>query len=480
VRFPLVFAIFLTALSSFATDTNASHICSDGTVKPIADVDLRASLPPIPNQDGTGWCYAYGAAAQVTYWALQNHVPGVELPYGHYVSAAAAAIHFNREQRNEEYGRTAAGLVLKRASDPRIEELNQQEKALSEKLEQRSKADQTQFSSDPEYSSLKLKLARVQTELNTIKEILKKLEYHEPDVGSAAKLLGQIASDGLCLESQVSSADNVGPDTINSEWMTKVFDHAYGEYLATPSDLTACNAAFALQEVFPALQISEIRAILSHSDQDDPMEKLWEKSCKDHPIQLSRKYQIHTVPEVISTEPLSKPELFKQVQSLLDSKIPVGITYHAEILNVGPEVFGKQVTLEENHYSLVVGKRFDCESKKTVYILRNSWGADSCKVDRGMFQRYSSVDGPVSYRTTLHTINSKESACSDQCPRYVNTGPSHLAALKRASDCQEQCIETKYAESIELNQPPFTCDQDDYVISEDQLMLGALNATYIK
>lgn len=50
--------------------------------KSCSPVDLRSGLPPVRNQDGVGWCYAFAAADLVSYKLKQN-VSAVELAFSY-------------------------------------------------------------------------------------------------------------------------------------------------------------------------------------------------------------------------------------------------------------------------------------------------------------------------------------------------------------------------------------------------------------
>jgi hypothetical protein len=446
-------------------------------------VDLRASFPPIANQDGIGWCYAYGGAAQMSYWAIQNHVPGISLQDKHYVSSAAGALQYDRKKRSAEYKKLAVILSIKRAALPRVAELVQASEALDVKMYARMKiVGKNNLKTDSEYRSLNDELNRINNELSNLEKSYEGPSFKEPESGISKELLDSLSSGGLCLESQVSSTDNAPAAELQDTWLSTTFNNAYENYLDDRSSENICSASIALHQVFPNLKIPEIQATLtkfSISSHGDPIESLRRKSCDGHLIKLHKKPSAIPIPRPTNLDQSSTNEvLSNQFKSLLDKKIPVGIGYRPEVYYFGPESL-RETLIDGNtsHYSVLVGKKFDCNTKKVVYILRNSLGDDACEADRPNFQRYPFETASVEYSGQARKIWDEYNACKKSCP---NTDDPTEAETAKELGCMEHCERVKADALVNLNQPPYTCDNGDYVIDEDQLMPGVINGTYLK
>jgi hypothetical protein len=173
-----------------------------------------------------------------------------------------------------------------------------------------------------------------------------------------------------------------------------------------------------------------------------------------------------------------RPALSNQFKSLLDQKIPVGIAYRPEVYYFGPDSLEeKMIDGNSAHYSVLVGKKFDCTTKKTVYILRNSLGDDACESDLPNFQRYPFETAPPEYSGQASKIWADYNGCKKSCP---NTDDPTEAETVKELGCVELCEKVKAQALVSLNRPPYTCDKGDYVIEEDQLMPGVMSGTYLK
>jgi hypothetical protein len=463
-----VFLLLFASLSAFAQAE--SQYCPDGTPKP-RDVDLRSKMPPILDQDDMGWCVSYGSAAQLTYWAVQNGVPGISTREDGWISPTAIALSANRGRRQEAYKNVVARLAEVDAYEAALQPLTARKAVLEERR-------RTLEGKVPpkEWAWLLGELGRVSKDWAAQKEKIPKL-FSEPEGALGKPVLEQALREGVCLERQVSSRDNGPGDRLNREWLDQAFNDAYGRFVARQTEENACVAAEKLHGLFRQVPVVEIQSVIRRVNSgEDPIEVLWRRSCQGQSIALPRVPRVEEFPPSGAARAGSFGSS-KLLSDLLGAEVPVGISYRPQVFDMGPDAARKEIgKLEDQkasaHYSVLVGRKFDCSTKRTSYILRNSWGEAACEARRMMFSHYGSEIPPeVTARRDRKWAD--ENACISGCKRVQRQ-------VDRYMTCLGDCNLSKGPLQNPGPPAPYTCDRGDFVIEEDQLMLVMRNATYLK
>ena len=166
--------------------------------------------------------------------------------------------------------------------------------------------------------------------------------YHEISIPLRAGECNSISSEGLY-------SYEVDGNSINLK------DDYFGEH--PRNDL--------LQEMFPGLDFDTFFEVINQTNRQNAYQQLLEASCKD---------------EIAITDDINVREVKakgKDFSNTLDEQLENGnvaeIGYHAGVL-YNPDKPNRSSGL---HSSLILGRRFNAETNKCEYLLRNSWGGGS-------------------------------------------------------------------------------------------------------
>lgn len=413
------------------------------------DIDLRSELPPLRNQ-GMNNCFAMVAETLINHRLYQmGRISNLRDPK-QLVSPTALALQAEAESRNYYFKKYQNDLPKIRELDGQIESLSNDAQKIFEKLKPMPEDSEEKKNLRQSYMEVALKIQ----DLN--KQRPENLNF---DTGGVLGSVLRNKEIKWCSEASVSGLDHF-PDESRSLFNptvegTKIsqkstpdlgarinkFLTAYAEN-DKPKDL--CQLASDIQPIFPGLIFDDILKILRESLGSDPLQKFIDSACKGIPGE-DRKHSFQEAGTGIIE--FKFPDMIE----VLNNRNVVGIDINAKIFN--PNQKGPA-----QHSVTVVGKKHNCETGSTDYIIRNSWGPDSCEADRAEYVKSTRPDQEMG-----------EPMGSECVPPPANA----------TADSVFNCIETSRAEHIKRNKPPFSCDQGYYIVSESVLEKTVTSVTYL-
>lgn len=424
----------IVTLSSLPSRAESPSQCT----KPNAfhESDLNAEFGPTRDQGSIGWCYAYGAADLLGHWLNKYGIVKETHILANMVSPVASAILYNSKTRAANLGRFNAHKDFQTTQQDRLAESVAQHNAASDeflsriaewvKVNQELKARSTALLNDwlsldglqkqrklrseelRRLQAIKEELAQLEIDSHSHASILvrrrqsdvhlreldflsnffygkahlyqsKKFNFsldlqsiQEGEGGQPKTVVDQAIIHGVCLEKDVPSVYVSRSGPIHSLAIHQIFENIYG-YLRTSDPALANQAAASAMQIFPNIESKDILARLRDSSPHDPVEDLLLQSCK--PIHFpTNRIPIYRIVEGATTN--AKME---QLSHLVGQTHPVGLTYNADIL----KKTGKSLedSLKKNstlHFSVLIGQKYDCATKEIHFVLRNSWGKESC------------------------------------------------------------------------------------------------------
>jgi hypothetical protein len=483
----LVTGLLIMAISFFVYAQKNTNCAAASSVKEVSFVN---ELGNIRDQDGDGWCYAYGGADQLTHWLNSHGVPGVETNGGGRVSPVGLALDQTEKSRRQAYLNYNAELA---AYKSRNDQLNATANAVGSymtALEIKdaavkklcahinhdsngaivltkpapSGAPNSRYldlaandchmarrklcQADSQCRDLMARADNAQRELQST--ATKIPQFHFPAGGSAKAVMERALSEGVCLESSVASDG---------------FDPRLGvnvNQLLTTNSLTEncedCRRESSIRAVFPKFQ-GNVAAILDNYVNADPMSEFM-KSCQrvqgPKPPPRIREFP----PEDFSRE-LEKP-----------GSEPIGVTYNPSIFTYSDEsvaatygfVSQDPKTESKLHYSLLAGKRYNCDLGEEEFIIKNSWGSGACELSRNKYVSVPKSDPRVA------EIERSLSVCVQACP----TGNAAW------NTCNKTCVDARNVKANALQKPPFYCEDGLFVVPASVMKRASVNGNKIE
>lgn len=129
------------------------------------------------------------------------------------------------------------------------------------------------------------------------------------------------------------------------------------------------------------LPFDEIRKVLKSTEPQNIIYSLNEQRCKNKKVTLNYPDYLRVHKEVSSK--YKKEDLISSIDQQFDRKQPSLITYDTGFLY--------QERQFSPHAVLAVGRRFNPQSKKCEFLIRNSWG-ESCSLYEGKYAKASHCD----------------------------------------------------------------------------------------
>ncbi len=487
------------------------------------------NLSALRDQDSIGYCYAFASADMYEAWLKSKNFMKKEDS----VSAVAFGLadhKDNWDKRTQEFN------LIKPAPEASLESRYQESSELNEKLLEirsehsaaQSKLLQEKFAQDvtlikqllgSESDVDKERGKSLQNELRAkvnseeeIKEIterfattsqqltqsgapitissvydIREIHVANPDNkykvqgGQSQKLLGKLW-DSYCLESEVSSKDleikkvytdyrdllddaSITPDSIN---------RALG-YINSDNfeERNSCASLAITQSIFQNLPFSSPEDFKSFIDSSDPqrslVQQMLEKSCdpKSPPIKPSIKS--------VGVEKVSIPvQNNEKVLAAIDSALELG-----QIASVGYNV---NILLTPNstelgaHESTIVGTAKLCGEDS--YILRNTYGAESCKNFQARYLKKAQEKLPVNMEFATCILDYQEKSAK----KFSNCNDNKCLSTKGNFEKEQldSCLAIRdkfYSENIKL---PYACDEKgNFIIPKTNLKNGVYLANYI-
>lgn len=451
-------------------------------------------LGPTRDQDSVGWCYAFAAADLTQQWLQKN--PKVNFPQSQHLSPVPFAIN------NE---RTEGEILAYNASLHRhLLQSAEHEEALNEiniRLDE-------------------LKLRKEELEKNSIVSnelaglnqgiqyyaLLKKSMHQSvggiDNVPGAGYSAVSIYSPGkrLCFESEINSRDealsqaassyqnimmdsNLLTSNTSSIQIREVFEGL--SYLSFSKDQTVrCDFDNLIRQVIPKSTGEDLNSLWSAIEEMQPYEDIFDeivdRACEDKvPLEDALNdlnLEIQRQSQNIPMEDNSK--LFAQIDTTLANGHIASVSYRSSIFDTND----LQNNVNDFHESVIIGSLNICGNKH--YILRNSWGEQSCQTKRAQFQ------APADEQTL---IDQNYASCEQQAREIIESkyGDYKCQQLRSPMSNDEQSINACFSDRIELRSQcssqansqrqklaPFTCDdRGNFIVTKEQLAKGLYGVT---
>lgn len=306
------------------------------------DVDRRAEMPPVRDQDSIGWCYAYAAADLVSHRSGQN------------VSAIDLAMNYNLHQN---FGNVLRG-YLETARNVEIDWENRSVEFNRELLDGFLSLNEEVTEREGGWSENAINILSGRG--YCLESTLPSDSYETAQIGSLLQALGN-------LEQGVSSAKGA-PEKPTDEYLAGEFCQRYGSLLGE------LNVNIGMEELFSAIGNRTVIELFYERSMD---------ACRENRVRVDgRAIQVRS-------HEAGEGGLVGLIDQQLNNGGISGINYHVDLVGA---------TAGENslHASSIVGRRWSEESRSCQYLIRNSWG-ESCVSYGAMADRCESghiwVDG---------------------------------------------------------------------------------------
>lgn len=293
--------------------------------------DISAQMPPIREQEGSGWCYAYTAADLLSFKLGTN------------VSAADTAIAYNDQQAMQRL----TGIISESFGSIR-------------KLAQRGNLRRRELGQIGHRTWAGIG----QADLTVTR--------HDGGITQTAIDALQ-AKGGYCLESNLKSGPSPGTNLeYNVGDLRQNFDTIYqemnsGNDRADYITFLCSEDSFPLRDTFDRVLVSDMVDIMTTST-FDPIRELVDRQCSPR-VPFDVEVENH------SFEEGRADGIEGKIQEILLSGRPAGVHYTSDFLH-------NVVDPSRRHASSVVGMRWNNETLQCEFKVRNSWGPDGCDKHR--------------------------------------------------------------------------------------------------
>lgn len=407
--------LFLTIFALLSSSAFSQYDCPEAKNLP----DMRNEFGPLRSQDSIGWCFAYATTDLLGHWIRRTHYNGNPSRRQYDTSQRenmlsamwSTAVYYDNRPEYIRSLRSAhaekPGLVAKysdlrtqrrkileesihtaqRTPNRELGSLYAEMFALIDKKEKSRENDLSVF--QKKYDDIKAKIIALKTRDTAIeaavaaisknteelKNLEKKLddkqeEKSDLEEGYTEKVFEKLTNKniGFCRESEVPSDDTQLPQYFSSYKNIDGYLREIYKYLITngSQDQLKC-ATLAGYALFPNLTPYEISDILSkYQDQADPIFNLARTACK-HKLTIDERFG---TPEMITLGNPAK-DGFAEIKNLLSQNIPVEIRYNSNRTFLPIE---KQKKEKLMHSSIIVGQKYNCDTRETEFIVRDSIG----------------------------------------------------------------------------------------------------------
>lgn len=313
-----------TTISDELRSINTSRL--NNTRSQCSNIDRRSEMPPVRNQDSTGWCYAFAAADLVSHRTGRN------------ISAFDIAVRYNQHINEQVFNHA-------------IRSLNE----------------------DSNYGISPLRLDIDAERFNQQVSLLELIM--ERNGGFSAIAVEQRIPQGFCLESDMPS-DNYAFTRIGN--VLSQFSRLHQQSLQRQDNRNAMEMAqaFCLENrnsmsVFPGTLVSDIAEAIEAMTVPQFFQELVDRQCQN-------RIPFNEVPTSMSASSsrYSSP-LVDELNRVMDSGQIVQIDYDVGLI----ERAGRQ----EAHASSIVARRWNEETLSCDYLIRNSWG-EGCGLYKPQYQ----------------------------------------------------------------------------------------------
>lgn len=440
------------------------------------NIDLSSQMGPIRDQGSTGWCYAYGLADQLSYLLKIKNAPGFDVVGDNRVSPAGIALDWSFPYRREAY--TTFASKLKETTSLNAQKGKLLDQVLNYSLQNKVienfciEAKNSLSGIDENSSEAQKKIAYAKlTECH-------RLVNNECAKSSVCSVflnkLNKLSSDNTSSSMQkINFQDGAHPynplkdllrlgvfkeSEIRTDQSQNTLSHDIGNlyshvitsnYLQNPDNPTAINnAEYAVKSIFPKFT-GNILSVIQNYEVFDPYKQFMFSATRT------------PIADFISNTTVADLEIatkdhdpLEKVDRALEAHLPVGITYDANFFFYGPNFIKSfNPKLEPaSHYSIIIGKRFNCKTGETEYILRNSWGPNACEEKRSSYQSLP-LNNADQDHLDVSLVN-----CAESC------------RITKSQNCENTCLKNYSEKNIALNKPDFLCENGNFIIKKNTLI----------
>lgn len=373
----------------------------------------------------------------------------------------------------------------------------------SQNGEESGESSQEQGVSEDEISRIDQELAMLRSNIQTYEQALEDLERerNEIDISEGALVPGggwvkdavDLSWNRICFESEVSSRDAAIKEIFQNQ------RELFSNLAFAPSSLEAVLGNFALKDgaednpqmscsyylmlstMFPGLPFGNPQTMMEFFNQldlqSDMFKEILNNSCAER--SLSPEPNI-TYSKVSHVHPIQgNDQLFATLDEALERGTVASINYRSDLFSRNDFATANR---SDYHASAVVGKLNVCGEPH--YIIRNSWGQDSCKNKQRNFRSTNFSNEEKS------TYSRDSSVCRVEAERIYNqnittcppTGQQGLDCRAEVLNAQsaflQTCVESLDTKKYEDQNHQFFCDdQGNFIVSKDYLK-GAVYGVY--
>jgi len=467
-----------------------------------SNVDLRGEFGPITDQGNIGFCGAYATADMMSYWlnkkiGFKNTAKDTRTKEN-MVSGLGVALVFNNDQRSDRLYQNKS--VVKDAKKMVAEAGGDTQKALAQAQKKVETLQQAVYSAiestTPQTASIEADNRTTTTENATA--TVRTAESTGQSPKGAGMVPEEDASVSIGNSMQKKWEEFVHAcDVLNA--ISSPPTEAEGIYFHTPNKICfekdiasppkqekaedPCDASSQVNELFSDLNklkvdpknkktmADSIKSIFpkvksrylaklikkfSKKPTFDALRRLTDKSCKNITSIMSKDYPLPAPQIVVQEEDRANVgDLFAGIDERLDAGEPVFIIYDAKLLyfyssygessdDESPDNISSSGTA---HASTIVGRLYDFWWNESSYIIRNTWGAESCECLKKAY---------------VYTSDSLQKNIRDSF--YSNP------VINQNKDFGTLVVETYEANKEKYdNEVPFKCDKGYYLVRKSIL-----------
>jgi len=184
---------------------------------------------------------------------------------------------------------------------------------------------------------------------------------------------------GLCLEKNLPSSDFAFcTHTRYVDFLRSLLRHSErGFNQGSLDDLFCMNQNIGL--AFPGMGIDRVRSLANVYGKDQLLERLFKEQCKELAFQ-----DFKAQPQVFNNTRYTVDTILSKINEQLNKGDIAAVAYKYHLIS--PERNG-------DHASVVVGRRFNKESNKCEFLVRNSWGKACSQKEENGVSCHKNCDG---------------------------------------------------------------------------------------
>jgi hypothetical protein len=245
----------------------------------------------------------------------------------------------------------------------------------------------------------------------------------------------------------------------------------------------ACGYYHVFKSMFPGLPFNDSNTMMDFFTRLDLRSNMFDdildQSCEEK--SLPTRPVAHSI-TVNHTHPIqnNNDDVFAKIDETLEKGDIAGISYRSSLFSKND--FASEES-SDYHASVLVGKMNVCGEEH--YILRNSWGQDSCERNQRHFQ--STEITPEESQQ----VRRDESVCRVERESFLNIESPKCPGGEAGLSCREEllnesnmfygsCMRTIAAEKYEKQNHQYFCDDDgNFIVSKDYLKSATYSVDFI-